>query len=260
MASLNKNICVKTHQLIEDLKALRSNWEVYQAFSFCYGEDTGSTNAYIVELNPKITEYTTGFWINFKANTTNTSSATININNLGAKSLRKLYNQHLTPRDIVKGQIVSAIYDGGNFQLFNYYNKPKTYCFVYLSSPQLIEKYEPVTIKYDTIVHDAAGAFDIATSKYIVPYDGKYLVTGGGKYIAYPVARPAFLIYINGFRRATAQYPSTENSEKFPAFSISKIFDLSAKDEIEIKSFHNSEDCYLANDKNSTFLTIARLT
>jgi len=47
----------------------------------------------------------------------NTGSSTINVNSLGAKTLKKAVSTNLTAGDILAGEIKLLIYDGTNFQV-----------------------------------------------------------------------------------------------------------------------------------------------
>lgn len=82
-----------------------------------YAADAGASDAYAITLAPAPTAYTEGMYIAFKANTANTGACTINVNGLGAKSL-KLGVSTDPGNDFIKvGSIVQAIYDGTNFQM-----------------------------------------------------------------------------------------------------------------------------------------------
>lgn len=82
---------------------------------FC--QDAGSTSAYACSLNPAISGYTAGTTYWFKANTATNGAATINLNVLGAKNIKKLSNQDLAANDIKAGQWVMVTYDGMNMQM-----------------------------------------------------------------------------------------------------------------------------------------------
>jgi hypothetical protein len=62
--------------------------------------------------------YTTGMVLNLKVATTNTSTTpTINVNSLGAKTLVTSANAALTASQLVVGQHYRAVYDGTNFRV-----------------------------------------------------------------------------------------------------------------------------------------------
>lgn len=82
-----------------------------------YAVDAQATDTYVVTLSPAASAYTAGMYISFKANTANTGACTVNVNGLGAKSLKRGVNTDPTDNFIKSGSIVMAIYDGTNFQM-----------------------------------------------------------------------------------------------------------------------------------------------
>jgi len=84
-----------------------------------YAEDAGANDTYEITLSPVPTSYTNGMVVHFKANTANTGACTLNVNELGAKTIKKNVSGDLLDNDILAGQIVTVIYDGTNFQLVN---------------------------------------------------------------------------------------------------------------------------------------------
>lgn len=85
-----------------------------------YAADAGSTDDYAITLSPAITSYITGACFTFKANTANTGAATLNVNSVGAKTIKKAVGgvtTDLATNDIRSGQLVDACYDGTNMQM-----------------------------------------------------------------------------------------------------------------------------------------------
>jgi len=82
-----------------------------------YAADTGTANAYVVTLNPALTQYVIGMPIYFKPVNDNTGVSTVNVNSLGAKTIKKNLVEDLTLGDIRTGDVISVVYDGSNFQL-----------------------------------------------------------------------------------------------------------------------------------------------
>jgi len=80
-------------------------------------DDTGLANAYAITLNPVPISYAEYQTFKFKAKFANTGASTLNVNVLGAKSLVKDVNIPLIAGDILAGQIITAVYDGTNFQI-----------------------------------------------------------------------------------------------------------------------------------------------
>ena len=85
--------------------------------NFNYAADAGSNDTYVISLDPAPTAYFAGMEIIFKANTANTDACTINVNSLGAKSIKKAVSTDLSTNDILAGMLVKVCYDGTNFQL-----------------------------------------------------------------------------------------------------------------------------------------------
>lgn len=93
------------------------NAESVQSGKLNYADATGSVNDFTVSLSPAPTAYTPGMIVNFKSNNATTGAATINVNGLGAKAIKKQVTTDLASNDILAGQLVSLIYDGSNFQM-----------------------------------------------------------------------------------------------------------------------------------------------
>jgi hypothetical protein len=90
---------------------IQSNGPAFQA------TDTGTANTHVIALTPAITAYAAGQEITFKAGAASTGASTLNVNTLGAKALKKLHDQDIASGDIESGSIVTAVYDGTNFQV-----------------------------------------------------------------------------------------------------------------------------------------------
>lgn len=84
-----------------------------------FAADAGSTDAYAISLSIAPAAYVAGMVYRFKANTLNTGAATLNVNSLGAITIKKAFNADLATGDILAGQYVEVIYDGTNFQILS---------------------------------------------------------------------------------------------------------------------------------------------
>lgn len=84
-----------------------------------YTADTGSADVYVMTLIPAILAYKAGQVFSFKAANANlTTTPTLNVNGLGAKTIVKNSGiVALVAGDIAVGQIVVVEYDGTNFQM-----------------------------------------------------------------------------------------------------------------------------------------------
>lgn len=79
-----------------------------------YGEDAGASDTYAVTLSPAPAAYNDGQVFNLYLNTANTGAATLNINSLGAKTIKKMTSLgyvDLETGDILAGQHVLVTYD-----------------------------------------------------------------------------------------------------------------------------------------------------
>ncbi|MDP6081025.1 MAG: hypothetical protein QF435_13210 [Arenicellales bacterium] len=90
---------------------IQSNGAAFQA------TDSGSADTYVIALSPAITAYAAGQMVTFKAANASTGASTLNVNTLGAKTIKKLNDQDIASGDIESGSIVTVVYDGTNFQM-----------------------------------------------------------------------------------------------------------------------------------------------
>lgn len=84
-----------------------------------YSTVTGTTTCIIDQSMPLVKDYFRGMRLRLRFTSANTGAVTINLNGLGAKSVRKNVSTALVAGDIVAGQIVEVVYDAVNgwFQL-----------------------------------------------------------------------------------------------------------------------------------------------
>ena len=93
---------------------------ITKMFASRFAADAGSTDTYVVTLDPVPAAYATGEHYRFKANTANTGPCTVNFNSLGAKTIKKAaggITTDLVDNDIRAGQWVDLVYDGTNMQM-----------------------------------------------------------------------------------------------------------------------------------------------
>lgn len=84
-----------------------------------FGEDAGANDTYAVTILPNIGAYFRGLTVIFKAATANTGAATLNINGLGAVTIKMYKGNDLATGAIEAGQYVLCVHDGTNFQLLS---------------------------------------------------------------------------------------------------------------------------------------------
>ena len=87
--------------------------------TYNFGADAEASDTYVITLDPAPAAYTTGMMVTFTANTANTGACTLNVNALGAKSLKAFHDQDPPDNYIEAGSAVLALYDGTNFQLLS---------------------------------------------------------------------------------------------------------------------------------------------
>jgi len=78
---------------------------------------SGSANTYNVNLDPAPTAYTEGMALAVKINVENTGVSTINVNNLGAKAIKKPNGNDVVAGNLKAGSIYTLRYNGTNFIL-----------------------------------------------------------------------------------------------------------------------------------------------
>lgn len=75
------------------------------------------TDTYAATYAPAPTSYQTGLKVLIKFANANTGAATLNLNSLGAKSIKKNVSEALVSGDIKNGEMLLLAYDGTNFQV-----------------------------------------------------------------------------------------------------------------------------------------------
>ena len=80
-----------------------------------YAIATGSANAYNATLTPALSEYKEGVSLRLKINVANTGVATVNVNGLGAKTIKKQNGNPVTAGNLKAGLIYTLAYDGVSF-------------------------------------------------------------------------------------------------------------------------------------------------
>lgn len=82
-----------------------------------YATTTGTANTYTATLDPAPTSLMEGMAICVKINVANTGASTLNINGLGAKSIKKSNGSDVSSGNLKVGGIYTLRYDGLNFIL-----------------------------------------------------------------------------------------------------------------------------------------------
>jgi len=88
-------------------------------FGSIYAVDSGSTNTYEIDVSSGPTGYNAGDLYLFEASSSNTGSATLNVDSNGAKTIKINDDNDLGGGEIENGELVLVGYDGTNFQLLS---------------------------------------------------------------------------------------------------------------------------------------------
>lgn len=88
-----------------------------QSGTFVYTNSTTGSDTYTANLTPALTAYTTGMSVRVKFDTVNTGACSINLNSLGAKSIKLIDGSDPLDGDIAAGSINDLIYNGTDFVL-----------------------------------------------------------------------------------------------------------------------------------------------
>ena len=103
---------------VDDFNRIEENIKIIGQYDRApgYGTATG-TNAKSITLNPAPGSYYDGLCFAFKNATQNTGAVTINVNGMGAKSIKKPNGNDLVSGNLKAGSIYTVRYNGTNFIL-----------------------------------------------------------------------------------------------------------------------------------------------
>lgn len=131
--------------------------------TYRYASSASSPNTYTATLSPVPTAYTTGMTALIKFTNANTSTTpTINLNSLGAKTITHVDGTALQVGEIAAGMIAELAYDGTNFQLLNPAFLPSN------ANLSIVEGRLTLTSGLAVTTSDVTAA----TSVYFTPYRG----------------------------------------------------------------------------------------
>ena len=184
--------------------------------AFDYAAGSGS-NTITVTLSPAPDAYATGGTVSWKQATTNTGSATINANGLGAKTLKKFSGttkSNLEADDLPAGAIFTARYDGtdmilvggglgggggGQWELIERQSVSGVTTVTFTTG---LSGYDRWMLTGDGVISDAPSitlevvlSDDTGSSYYTAGYDGAGVSLGAGSQSVYTSATDAFSIH-----------------------------------------------------------------
>jgi len=92
----------------------------FYSSSGLYGTSSTGNDSYAITVTPVPNAYSAGDRYTFKADVANTGVATLNVNGLGAKTIKKDGSVDLVTNDIVANQVITVVYDGTHFQILSF--------------------------------------------------------------------------------------------------------------------------------------------
>lgn len=128
----------------------------------------GSSNAYTVTLSPAPAAYYTGMTLRVILNHTNSGAATVNVNAIGAKDIKRLTGQALIGNELISGQVAMLVYDGTNFVLVGQVSPSMIGPFYYGANPIAANSSEAM------LIHDTPLGAEI----FNVPMLGNRTIVG----------------------------------------------------------------------------------
>lgn len=154
-----------------------------------YATSTSAANTYAATLSPAPLSYLTGFSFAIRFTNGNTGAATLNLNGLGAKTIKRMDGGDLKSGDIQDGMVGVFVYDGTNLQLINHNQQrvpyttssstPNTYAATILPAPFAYAAGQYFTVKFSTGNSGASTInFNSLGAKSIVRPDGSALQSG----------------------------------------------------------------------------------
>lgn len=153
--------------------------------TYDYVADTGSSTAYAIAPTPAITAYVTGQRFSFKAGNTNTSTTpTINVSTIGAKTIINPDGTPLYIGQIVANGIYEVEYDGTNMHLVSASNED------YNSIPNTSGHAQT----YQTFVvypHDGIAGWTLSTTTKSIGANGVSLTANAVNYAKGAIAKIA---------------------------------------------------------------------
>lgn len=100
--------------------ALRQSFAGFTGAVVVTGTDGGAVNAYTLTPTTALLAYGTKMVAIFSPSVTNTTTTpTLSISGLAAKTIKSVANAALTAGDLVSGSVYAAVYDGTNFLLLS---------------------------------------------------------------------------------------------------------------------------------------------
>ena len=139
----------------------------------------GTANAITATAAVSMSAYATGQRFAFIVGTTNTGAATLNLNSIGAKTIKKNATQDVSAGDLLAGTVADVYYDGTNFQLLSSRSFVEPTFSAYRSGSTQTVAYGTSTIaQMQSEEFDSDSGYDTGTYRFTAPVAGYYKFEG----------------------------------------------------------------------------------
>ena len=139
----------------------------------------GTANAITATAPVSMSAYAAGQRFSFVVGTTNTGSATINLNSIGARTIKKYATQDIAAGDLLAGSVAEVIYDGTYFQLLGKPSGEPAFCAYRSASTQTVSAGAATKAQLNSEEFDTDAAFDNATNYRFAPLVAGYYAISG---------------------------------------------------------------------------------
>lgn len=138
----------------------------------------GTANAITATAAVSMSAYATGQRFAFIVGTTNTGATTLNLNSIGAKTIKKNATQDVSAGDLLAGTVADVYYDGTYFQILSRQSGAPAFA-VYRGGNQAVSNSTNTQCFLQTEEFDTNSAYDNATNYRFQPaVPGYYMITG----------------------------------------------------------------------------------
>ncbi len=134
----------------------------------------GTADAITATAPVSMAAYATGQRFSFVVGTTNTASATINVNAIAAKTIKKNGTQDLGAGDLLAGSVAEIYYDGADFQLVSRQCGAPAFSAYRSGSTQTVASGTMTLAQLQSEEFDTDSCFDSATNYRFTPLVAGY--------------------------------------------------------------------------------------
>lgn len=138
----------------------------------------GTANAITATAAVSMSAYATGQRFSFIVGTTNTGATTININSIGAKTIKTNSTQDLGGGNLLAGVVAEIYYDGTNFQLLSRSFVEPTFSAYRSGSTQTVATGTSTIAQMQSEEFDSDSGYDTGTYRFTAPVAGYYKFEG----------------------------------------------------------------------------------